>query len=153
MDVKGSVIVVTGGGSGIGASVAKRLAKDGAKVAICGRRADVLDKVVGEIKAAGGEAIGVPTDITSEEAVGNLMDKTIEAFGRLDVVFANAGVIADGLFINTDKEGKVRRAMGTEQFKSVIDINLVGTFLSLRQVIISTAATRASTGGFGKSPA
>ena len=134
MEVKGSVVVITGGGSGIGAEAAKDLAKDGAKVVIAGRRAEKLNQVVDEITAAGGQALGVATDITKEEDVANLMDSAIDKFGSLDVVFANAGAIADGLVLNTDKEtGKVKRVMSTEQFKSVIDINLLGSFLTLRE--------------------
>ncbi len=134
MDVNGSVIVITGGGSGIGAQVGKELAEQGAKVVVAGRRAEKLDKVVTEIETGGGEAFGVPTDITDEEAVGNLMDAAIDRFGRLDVVFANAGAIADSLMLNTDKAtGKVKKVMSTKRFKKVIDINLVGSFLTLRE--------------------
>ncbi len=134
MEIKDSVVVITGGGSGIGADAARHLAADGAKVVIAGRRAEKLNTVVDEIKAAGGEAIGVPTDITNEEEVANLMDTAIAEFGSLDVVFANAGAIADSLMLNTDKTtGKVKRVMSTQQFKSVIDINLLGSFLTLRE--------------------
>ena len=134
MELADSVIVITGGGSGIGAQAAKDLAGDGAKVVIAGRRADKLNQVVADIQAAGGKAAGFQTDITNESEVGNLMDAAIDKFGRLDVVFANAGAIADSLMINPDrKTGKVKRVMNTEQFKSVIDINLLGTFLTLRE--------------------
>ena len=133
MQVKDSVVVITGGGSGIGEGCAKVLAADGAKVVIAGRREDVLKKVVDEIKGAGGEATAVPTDITNEEEVGRLMDAAIETYGRLDVVHANAGAFADSLFINTDKEGNVKSVMSTEKFRKVIDINLVGSFLTLRE--------------------
>jgi len=134
VDVKGSVVVITGGGTGIGAAVAKNLAADGAKIARAGRRIERLEQTVKEIKEAGGEAIAVKTDVTKEEDQSQLMDKAIETFGSLDVVLANAGSFADSLMINTDKStGKVKSVMTTEQFKSVVDTNLIGTFLTLRE--------------------
>lgn len=134
MDVKGSVVVITGGGTGIGAAVAKNLAEDGAKVVLAGRRIERLEQTVKEIKETGNEAIAVQTDVTKEEDQSKLMDKAIKTFGSLDVVLANAGRFADNLMINTDKNtGKVKSFMTTEQFKSVVDTNLTGTFLTLRE--------------------
>jgi len=134
VDVKGSVIVITGGGTGIGAAVAKNMAEDRAKVVLAGRRIERLQQTVKEIKETGGEAIAVQTDVTKEEDQSKLMDKAIETFGSLDVVLANAGRFADSLMINTDKStGKVKNFMTTEQFKSVVDTNLIGTFLTLRE--------------------
>ncbi|MCB2263903.1 MAG: SDR family NAD(P)-dependent oxidoreductase [Candidatus Thiosymbion ectosymbiont of Robbea hypermnestra] len=134
MEVKGSVVVITGGGTGIGAAVAKNLAEDKAKVVLAGRRIERLEQTVKEIKEAGGEAIAVQTDVTKEEDQSALMDKALETFGSLDVVLANAGRFNDSLMINTDKAtGKVKNVMTTEQFKSVVDTNLIGTFLTLRE--------------------
>jgi len=134
VDVKGSVVVITGGGTGIGAAVAKNLAEDGAKVVLAGRRIERLEQTVKEIKEAGSEAIAVQTDVTKEEDQSKLMDKAIETFGSLDVVLANAGRFADNLMINTDRNtGKVKSFTTTEQFKSVVDTNLTGTFLTLRE--------------------
>lgn len=133
MQVKDSVVVITGGGSGIGASCAKLLAAEGAKVLVAGRRQDVLQVLVEEIRGAGGEATAVATDITDEADVGRLMDRAIESYGRLDVVHANAGAFADSLFLNTDKDGKIKSVMSTEKFRKVLDVNLVGSFLTLRE--------------------
>lgn len=134
MEVRGSVVVITGGGTGIGAAVAKDLAAEGAKVALAGRRIERLQQTVEEIKAAGGEAIAVQTDVTKEEDQSALMDKAVETFGSLNIVLANAGLFADSLMINTDKEtGKVKNVMTLEQFRSVVDTNLIGTFLTLRE--------------------
>lgn len=134
MQIEGSVVVVTGGGSGIGAECAKELAKAGAKVVVAGRRQDVLDDVVEAITADGGDAIGVSTDICDEESVGRLMDAAIEKYGMLNIVFANAGAIADSLMLIPDKTtGKVAKMMSLDRFKRVIDTNLVGTFLTLRE--------------------
>ncbi|MDS4030754.1 MAG: SDR family NAD(P)-dependent oxidoreductase [Candidatus Contendobacter sp.] len=133
MQVKGSVIVITGGASGIGETVAKDFAKGGAKVVLGDVNQAGLDRVVGEIQAAGGEAVGVAGSIAKEEDVAKLMDTAIEKFGALNVVFANAGIINDSLMVNTDKTGKVKSVMSLDAFRSVIDVNLVGAFLTVRE--------------------
>jgi len=133
MQVKGSVIVITGGASGIGETVAKDFAKGGAKVVLGDVNQAGLDRVVGEIQAAGGEAGGVAGSIAKEEDVAKLMDTAIEKFGALNVVFANAGIISDSLMVNPDKTGKVKSVMSLDAFRSVIDVNLVGAFLTVRE--------------------
>jgi len=136
MQVKGSVVVITGGGSGIGEVVAKEMAKGGAKVVLGDMNKEGLDRVVSEIKAAGGEAISVVGNVTNEADVAALMDAAINQFGALNVVFANAGIIKDGLVVDTDKAtGKVKRVMSLEAFKAVIEVNLVGAFLTVRESV------------------
>ena len=136
MDLAGSVAVITGGGSGIGEAVAKDLANDGVKIVLGDMDQEGLDRVVSEIKAAGGEAAGVVCNITKDEEVEKLMDTAMDNFGAINIVFANAGIIADSLMINLDKEtGKVKRVMSTEQFQSVINVNLVGTFITIREAV------------------
>lgn len=133
MQVKGSVIVITGGASGIGETVAKDFAKGGAKVVLGDVNQAGLDRVVGEIQAAGGEAVGVAGSIAKEEDVAKLMDAAVEKFGAINVVFANAGIISDSLMVNPDKTGKVKSVMSLDAFRSVIDVNLVGAFLTVRE--------------------
>jgi len=133
MQVKGSVVVITGGASGIGETVAKDFAKGGAKVVLGDVNQAGLDRVVGEIQAAGGEAVGVAGSIAKEDDVAKLMDTAIEKFGALNVVFANAGIISDSLMVNPDKTGKVKSVMSLDAFRSVIDVNLVGAFLTVRE--------------------
>ncbi|MBL8528718.1 MAG: SDR family NAD(P)-dependent oxidoreductase [Burkholderiales bacterium] len=135
MQVKGSVVVITGGGSGIGEVVAKEMAKGGAKVVLGDMNQEGLDRVVNEIKAAGGEAIGVAGNVTKEEDVAALMDAAMSKFGAINVVFANAGIISDGLVVNTDKAGKVKSVMSVQAFRSVIEVNLVGAFLTVRESV------------------
>ncbi len=136
MDLAGSVAVITGGGSGIGEAVAKDMAKDGVKVILGDMDQEGLDRVVSEIKADGGEAAGVLCNITKDADVEKLMDTAMDSFGAINIVFANAGIIADSLMINLDKEtGKVKRVMSTEQFQSVINVNLVGTFITIREAV------------------
>ena len=136
MDLAGSVAVITGGGSGIGEAVAKDMAKDGVKVVLGDMDQAGLDRVVSEIQADGGEAAGVLCNITKDADVEKLMDTAMDSFGAINIVFANAGIIADSLMINLDKEtGKVKRVMTTEQFQSVINVNLVGTFITIREAV------------------
>ena len=89
------VAIVTGATSGIGRATALAFAKDGAKVVVAGRRESEGAAVVAEIKAAGGEALFIRTDVASEADVKNLVEKTVETYGRLDFAFNNAGIFAD----------------------------------------------------------
>jgi 3-oxoacyl-[acyl-carrier protein] reductase len=83
-------------------------------------------------------------NVTDEKQVGDLMDKALEHFGEINVVFPSAGIIKDSLLVATDKEtGKVKKKMTLDAFKQVIDVNLTGTFLTLRE-----AAERMINGGF-----
>jgi meso-butanediol dehydrogenase/(S,S)-butanediol dehydrogenase/diacetyl reductase len=86
----GKVALVTGGGTGIGAAVAKRFAREGAHAVICGRRAQLLEEVVHEIRAAGGQADAVPTDLAQEEKARAFVSDAARRYGRLDVLVNNA---------------------------------------------------------------
>src|SRR6476659_9105610 len=86
------VVLITGGTSGIGRATAVAFARDGAKVVVTGRRIEEGQETVRQIKAAGGEGLFVQTDITQAEQVKAMVDKTLAAFGRLDVAFNNAGL-------------------------------------------------------------
>jgi NAD(P)-dependent dehydrogenase (short-subunit alcohol dehydrogenase family) len=91
MNSNGKVALVTGGGSGIGKASALALAREGFAVVVAGRRPEPLQAVVGEIEGMQGRALGVPADVGNPEAVRNLFAKTKETYGRLDVLFNNAG--------------------------------------------------------------
>ena len=144
MELKGAVAVVTGGASGIGEAVAKGMALQGVNVVLGDMDQRNLERVAGEIAAAGGSVAWAKCNVTSDEDVASLMDLAIDKFGQLNVVVASAGIIKDGLMINLDKEtGKVKKAMTTEQFKAVIDVNLVGAFITVRE-----AAIRMANGGW-----
>ncbi len=137
MILKGAVAVVTGGASGIGEAVAKSMASRGVNVVIGDMDAKNLERVAKEIETAGGKVAWAKCNVTSDEDVANLMDLAIAKFGQLNICVASAGIIKDGLMINTDKEtGKVKRAMTTDQFKAVIDVNLVGSFITIREAAI-----------------
>jgi citronellol/citronellal dehydrogenase len=86
-----TVALVTGGGTGIGRATVRELARRGAKVAICGRRAEPLEEMRTELEAVGADCLALPTDIREPDQVAALVDRTLERFGRIDVLVNNAG--------------------------------------------------------------
>ncbi len=91
MKLKNKVAMVTGGGTGIGEAIALRFAKEGAQVSITGRRKEKLEGVVKAISAAGGEALALPGDVTSEADIRQAVASTLNRFGRVDILVNNAG--------------------------------------------------------------
>ncbi|HVO52747.1 MAG TPA: SDR family NAD(P)-dependent oxidoreductase [Thermoanaerobaculia bacterium] len=133
MELKNSVAIVTGGGNGIGEAVVKHFVSKGAKVAVVDVVQKNIDRVVAEVKKAGGEAIGIQANVTSEADTARFIKGTIEAFGKLNIAVSSAGVIRDGLTLTPDKEtGKIARKLGLDKWQAVIDTNLTGTFLTMR---------------------
>ncbi|HXX09938.1 MAG TPA: SDR family oxidoreductase, partial [Burkholderiales bacterium] len=119
------VAIVTGAGTGIGKAVSMALLKDGYRVALAGRRKEPLEKAVAE-SGAGARALAVPTDVSDPQSVRALFAKTKDAFGRLDVLFNNAGIGAPGVPMED---------LTFEQWKAVVDINLTGVFLCTQEAI------------------
>jgi 3-oxoacyl-[acyl-carrier protein] reductase len=136
MDVRNSVALVTGGANGIGECCVKRLARAGARVAVCDIAAEEIARVVAEVRAAGGEAVGIQGNVVKEADQERFIQETVNAFGRLNIVIPSAGIIRDGTVVATDRaSGKVVRKMSLEQWQQVIDVNLTGTFLTVRDSI------------------
>ena len=102
MRVADSVVVITGGGRGIGSAVGRYLASSGARVVLADVLESELNGSVDQICAAGGQAIGVVADVTKDRDVASLMDAAVAAFGAINVVCANAGIIRDGLMLEPD---------------------------------------------------
>lgn len=88
----GKVAFITGGASGIGKGTALRFAREGARVALADIHPEESEEARAEVAAAGSEALFFPTDVSSPEALQSAVDQTVARFGRLDVVFANAGI-------------------------------------------------------------
>lgn len=120
------VAIVTGAGSGIGKAVALALAQEGYAVVLAGRRRELLDETVKQSAATGGVMRAIPTDVTDPESVIALFAKTNEVFGRLDLLFNNAGTGAPPVPLEE---------LTYEQWKSVVDTNLTGAFLCTQQAI------------------
>lgn len=118
MKLEGKVAIVTGAGQGIGRAVAMTYAKGGAKLALAARTEASLKEVVDEISRGGGEAIAVPTDVANFADVENLFAKTIERFGRVDIVVNSAGFTRPALL----------HKMTQQQWDDVINVHLKGTF-------------------------
>jgi len=120
------VALVTGAGSGIGQAVSLALQADGYSVVLAGRRAAELQKTATLASPAGGRMLAVPTDVGRPEAVRALFAKTHETFGRLDLLFNNAGISAPGVPMED---------LTYEQWTSVVDTNLTGAFLCAQEAI------------------
>ena len=120
------IAVVTGGGSGIGRSAALALQGDGWHVVIAGRRAAELDKTVAMAKSGGGRIVTVPTDVTSADSIAALFARARTEFGRLDVLFNNAGVGAPPVMLED---------LPLDQWKRVVDTNLTGCFVAAQHAM------------------
>src|SRR5262245_60479213 len=119
------VVAITGASAGIGRATALRLARDGASVAGCARRAERLEELSKAIVQAGGRAFTAAVDVTDEPAVSRFVTQTIETFGRLDVMICNAGF---GIYGEID-------AITPEQMRRLIDVNYLGTYYATRAAL------------------
>jgi NAD(P)-dependent dehydrogenase (short-subunit alcohol dehydrogenase family) len=126
MPSSNKVAVVTGAGSGVGKACSLALMQAGYAVALAGRRKDRLEGVLAEAKAAGWKALGVQTDVTDPASVKALFAQTVKEFGRLDVLFNNAGTGAPPVPLED---------LTFEQWKTVVDTNLTGSFLCTQEAI------------------
>ena len=131
LDIKDSVAVITGGASGIGLTLARYWSRKGGKVVI----GDIVEEALAKAKEEiGGDAATVQCDVTSEEDMARLADTAIDTFGRINLVAPFAGIIIDGLMVAPDRDtGKVTKKMSLEHFQKVVDINLTGVFLTVRE--------------------
>ncbi len=119
------VVTITGASSGIGHATARRVAAEGAAVVVSARRADRLHALVEEIEAAGGRALAVPGDVTSHGEMTSLVDRTVAAFGRIDVMICNAGIGYHGTLDETSPDAMRR----------LVDVNLLGTLYAAQAAL------------------
>jgi NAD(P)-dependent dehydrogenase (short-subunit alcohol dehydrogenase family) len=120
------VALVTGAGTGIGRGVALALARSGYSVVLAGRRRELLEETASHASATGAATLVVPADISDREAVQSMFARTKERFGRLDLLFNNAGIAARGVPIEE---------LTMAEWQAVVDVNLTGTFLCTQEAV------------------
>ena len=125
-DIKGYVVAITGGTGVLGRTIAKYLAVNGAKVIILGRKEEVGQEIVADIKAAGGECEFLKTDVMNQEVVQQNCDYIVEKYGRIDTLLNAAGGNMKGATIAPDQNFFDLEA---KQFQTVLDLNLTGTVI------------------------
>ena len=113
------IAIVTGAGTGVGRAAALALLEDGYSVTLAGRRADVLEETKEMAGEAGARALVQATDVTDPAQVAAMFKATVDAFGRVDVIFNNAGANAPGILLED---------LAVEDWKRVVDVNLSGVF-------------------------
>ena len=118
------VVIITGAGSGIGKRTALAFFQAGYAVALAGRRAELLEETAAAAGPSGSQALAVATDVTDPQSIKNLFAKTQEAFGRLDVLFNNAGIGAPAELLED---------LTYEQWTAVVSVNLTGAFLCTQE--------------------
>lgn len=125
MKLKDKIALVTGGNRGIGRETCLLYVKEGAKVALTARNADQLSVVVEEIRKGGGEAIGLAGDVANPEDVQRIVADTVNEFGGIDILVNNAGIM----------QGGPLAVYAPEDWRRVIDVNLMGTYYYTRAVV------------------
>lgn len=126
MDLTGKVALITGAGSGIGKAAAVLLAQNGARVAALSHTSDEIEKTVEEIKSQGGDAIATVADVADEQQMQQAVQQIIDRWGKLDVVFANAGI--NGVWTPIEE-------LKLEEWSRTINTNLTGTFLTIKTAV------------------
>jgi len=121
------VAIVTGAGSGIGRAVAVGLLKEGYSVVAAGRRTAQLEQTIEAAGPHAARALAVPTDVTDPDSVGSLFEETRRTFGRLDLLFNNAGITTRGIPLED---------LTVDQWRAVVDVNLTGAFLCTQQAFL-----------------
>ncbi len=125
MNIQDKVIIITGASSGIGQATAKKLARDGAKVALAARRKDRLDELKKDIEEAGGTAIAVEVDVTKRDDIKKLVQETSSAFGPCDVLVNNAGIMPLSYMKN----------MHVDEWLKMVDVNVNGVLHCLAETL------------------
>ena len=132
MNLRGKTILITGAGRGLGAAMAKRLAAQGANLALLDLDAAGVLAVRDACRALGIRAETYSANVAAERDVVGAFDRVVADFGRLDGSIANAGILRDGLLVKA-KDGEITGKLSLEQWQAVIDVNLTGVFLCGRE--------------------
>jgi NAD(P)-dependent dehydrogenase (short-subunit alcohol dehydrogenase family) len=124
MRLKDKVAIITGGGSGIGRAISLSFAREGAKVVLAARGLERLEKTKEAIEALGSEALAIKTDVTVSQDINDMVKKTINRFGKIDILVNNSGIYPMGPFLEETEE----------EIDRVFDVNLKGVFLCTQAV-------------------
>ena len=144
MKTEGTIVAITGAGGGLGSAMAKRLAAQGARLALLDYLTEPLDKLQAELGLAAEDCLVIGCDVSDEDAVERSFDAIQHHFGGLGVLVNNAGITRDALMIKI-KDGELVSRMSLENWNAVINVNLTGTFLCGR----AAASRMALAGGPG----
>lgn len=136
--LEGKVAIVTGASRGIGAAIAKKLAEEGAKVALCARNLAACEATAQAVRDLGGEALAMSVDVADSAQVDACVKEVLAKFGRIDIMVNNAGITKDGLLMR----------MSDGDWDAVVDTNLKGTFLFCRAVSRPMMKNKAEDGTF-----
>ncbi len=129
MRLQDKVAVVTGGGSGIGRAIALRYANEGAKIVVVDMNEEAANSVANEVTSAGGQAIASVTNVSQEDSVNEMINKTVEWGGKIDILANNAGITKDSQL----------RKMSKDQWDAVIGVNLTGVWLCGKAAAVKMA--------------
>lgn len=125
MNLRGKVAIVTGAGRGIGEAIARKFVQEGAKVVVCDMNEPDVKRVFEDITAQGGKAIGIVMNVSNEDEVKQMVEKTVQEFGTVDILINNAGITRDAMV----------HKMTMEQWNQVMTVNLTGSFICCQAVI------------------
>ncbi|KXI28048.1 SDR family oxidoreductase [Paraglaciecola hydrolytica] len=141
MQLKDSVIAITGAAQGLGKAMALEFAEQGAHIALLDMQAEALDDAAAELVALGVKAKGFVVNVTDEAQVEATFSAIVAEFGQLNGLINSAGIMRDGMLLKV-KEGKVVDKMSRQQFQSVLDVNVTGTFLCSREAAAQMVETK-----------
>lgn len=125
MDIREKVTIITGASTGIGRATARLFAEHGAIVVLAARSAEKLEALAQQLRAQGRQALAVPTDVTQEAVVRHLVARTIDTYGRIDIIINNAGLGAAGAIADYPADA----------YRRLIDLNLFGPFYGMQAVV------------------
>jgi len=134
MKIERSIVAVTGAAGGLGAAMARRLAGQGARLALIDFNPDMLDELSTNLKLSGEDILSVPCDVSDESQVDEAFKSIAGHFGGLDLLVNNAGITRDALMLKF-KDGQLQSRMSLSDWNSVINVNLTGVFLCTRAAV------------------
>jgi len=141
MKLAGTVIAITGAAQGLGRAMAQEFAQQGAHIALLDMQADSLETAAAELRSLGIKAKGFVVNVTDEAQVEATFAAIVTEFGQLNGLINSAGIMRDGMLLKV-KDGVVVDKMSRQQFQSVLDVNVTGTFLCSREAAAQMIATK-----------